>query len=123
MRLSCEVFPSFPIIRAFAAISPCRQSALARTTAARHRAMLACSWVEFAKKGVAKRVAEMLNGQPMGGPKRSAYHYDLWNLKYLHKFKWDNLTEEIGEWPGCPLSEPPRNRTFLHQLLRICSEE
>ncbi|GAQ80255.1 hypothetical protein KFL_000500070 [Klebsormidium nitens] len=53
-------------------------------------------WVEFAKKGVAKRVAEMLNGQPMGGPKRSAYHYDLWNLKYLHKFKWDNLTEEIA---------------------------
>jgi hypothetical protein len=28
--------------------------------------------------------------------KRSAYHYDLWNIKYLHKFKWDNLTEEIG---------------------------
>lgn len=46
---------------------------------------------------MAKRVAEMLNGQPMGGPRRSAYHYDLWNLKYLHKFKWDNLTEEIGK--------------------------
>lgn len=56
--------------------------------------------MEFAKKGVAKRVAEMLNGQAMGGPKRSAYHYDLWNLKYLHKFKWDNLTEEIGECRG-----------------------
>jgi hypothetical protein len=28
--------------------------------------------------------------------KRSAYHYELWNIKYLHKFKWDNLTEEIG---------------------------
>jgi ESF2/ABP1 family protein len=56
-----------------------------------------CRWVEFAKKSVAKRVAEMLNGQPMGGPRRSSYHYDLWNLKYLHKFKWDNLTEEIGK--------------------------
>jgi len=28
--------------------------------------------------------------------KRSAYHYDLWNMKYLKRFKWDNLTEEIG---------------------------
>ena len=39
----------------------------------------------------------MLNGHPMGGKKRSAYHYDLWCLKYLPKFKWDHLTEEIGD--------------------------
>lgn len=32
--------------------------------------------------------------------KRSAYHYDLWNMKYLKRFKWDNLTEEIGTWSG-----------------------
>ncbi len=37
----------------------------------------------------------MLNGQPMGGKRRSAYFYDLWNIKYLPKFKWDHLTEEI----------------------------
>ena len=43
------------------------------------------------------QVAEMLNGCPMGGKRRSAYHYDIWCLKYLSKFKWDNLTEEIGE--------------------------
>ncbi|CAK0764182.1 hypothetical protein CVIRNUC_003132 [Coccomyxa viridis] len=53
-------------------------------------------WVEFDDKRVAKRVAEMLNGQPMGGKRRSAYHYDLWCLKYLSKFKWDHLTEEIA---------------------------
>lgn len=53
-------------------------------------------WVEFNDKRVAKRVAEMLNGQPMGGKHRSAYHYDLWCLKYLSRFKWDHLTEEIG---------------------------
>ena len=52
--------------------------------------------MEFDDKRVAKRVAEMLNGQPMGGKHRSAYHYDLWCLKYLSKFKWDHLTEEIG---------------------------
>ncbi|GAX73284.1 hypothetical protein CEUSTIGMA_g738.t1 [Chlamydomonas eustigma] len=53
-------------------------------------------WVEFEDKRVAKRVAMQLNGQPIGGKKRSAYYYDLWCLKYLSKFKWDHLTEEIN---------------------------
>ena len=56
-------------------------------------------WVEFEDKAVAKRVAALLNGQQMGGRRRSAYHYDLWTLKYLPKFKWDHLTEEIGARP------------------------
>lgn len=37
----------------------------------------------------------MLNGQQMGGKRRSAYYYDLWCMKYLPKFKWDHLT---GAW-------------------------
>ncbi|EIE24653.1 hypothetical protein COCSUDRAFT_14459, partial [Coccomyxa subellipsoidea C-169] len=53
-------------------------------------------WVEFEDKQVAKQVASMLNGNPMGGKRRSAYHYDLWCLKYLSKFKWDHLSEEIA---------------------------
>ncbi|KAH9316153.1 hypothetical protein KI387_024780, partial [Taxus chinensis] len=53
-------------------------------------------WVEFAKKSVAKKIASMLNGEQMGGKRRSSHYYDLWNIKYLHKFKWDNLTEEIA---------------------------
>jgi ESF2/ABP1 family protein len=54
-------------------------------------------WVEFAHKSVAKKVAEMLNGESMeANRRRSAYHYDLWNIKYLRKFKWENLTEEIA---------------------------
>lgn len=53
-------------------------------------------WVEFEDKRVAKQVAGMLNGQPMGGKRRSAYHFDLWCLKYLPKFKWETLTEEIA---------------------------
>ncbi len=59
-------------------------------------------WVEFEDKAVAKRVAVLLNGQQMGGRRRSAYHYDLWTLKYLPKFKWDHLTEEIGA-PLCAI--------------------
>lgn len=53
-------------------------------------------WVEFTKRCVAKRVANMLNGEQIGGRKRSTFYYDLWNIKYLSKFKWDNLTEEIA---------------------------
>ena len=58
-------------------------------------------WVEFEDKAVAKQVATMLNGNPIGGKRRSAYHYDLWSLKYLPKFKWDHLTEEIGTFWWC----------------------
>ena len=50
-------------------------------------------WVEFEDKKLAKRVAESLNNTPFGGKKGSFYHDDLWNLKYLKGFKWDNLTE------------------------------
>ncbi|CAI9780611.1 unnamed protein product [Fraxinus pennsylvanica] len=53
-------------------------------------------WVEFTKKSVAKRVAETLNGEQIGGKKRSRFHHDIWNIKYLSKFKWDDLTEEIA---------------------------
>lgn len=53
-------------------------------------------WVEFARKGVAKRVANMLNGEQVGGRKRSSFYYDLWNIKYLSKFKWDDLTGETA---------------------------
>lgn len=42
------------------------------------------------------QVVAMLNGQQMGGKRRSAYFYDLWCMKYLPKFKWDHLT---GGWP------------------------
>ncbi|XP_028772429.1 pre-rRNA-processing protein esf2 isoform X2 [Neltuma alba] len=53
-------------------------------------------WVEFTDKRVAKKVANMLNGEQIGGKKRSAFYYDLWNIKYLSKFKWDDLTEELA---------------------------
>lgn len=54
-------------------------------------------WVEFVDKKVAKHVARLLNGEPMGGTKkRSKYYFDLWNLKYLSGFKWENLTEDIA---------------------------
>jgi len=53
-------------------------------------------WVEFEDKKDAKLVASLLNGEPMGGKKRSAHYYDLWCIKYLPKFSWDHLTEELN---------------------------
>jgi len=54
------------------------------------------AWIEFEDKRLGRAVAELLNGAPMGGKHRSRYRDDLWTLKYLPKFKWDHLTEEIG---------------------------
>eukprot|EP00741_Cyanophora_paradoxa_P011212 tig00020554_g10832.t1 len=53
-------------------------------------------WVEFMDKRIAKSVAISLNSTPMGGSKRSYYHDDLWNIKYLSGFKWHHLTERLA---------------------------
>lgn len=53
-------------------------------------------WVEFEDKRRAKRIASTLNNTRMSNDKRSFYFHDLWNIKYLHKFKWHHLTEKIA---------------------------
>lgn len=83
-------------------------------------------WVEFKDKKRAKFVAETLNGKPMGGNKRSFYHDDIWNIKYLHKFKWHSLTEQIALENAsrqarlrADISQATRqNKTFLRNVER-----
>ncbi|XP_025842325.2 activator of basal transcription 1 [Vulpes vulpes] len=53
-------------------------------------------WVEFRDKRVAKRVAASLHNTPMGAQRRSPFRYDLWNLKYLHRFTWSHLSEHLA---------------------------
>ncbi|KAJ1490473.1 hypothetical protein T484DRAFT_1613955, partial [Baffinella frigidus] len=53
-------------------------------------------WIEFLDKRDAKRAANELNTQAIGGKATSFYAADLWNLKYLSKFKWNHLTEKIA---------------------------
>nr|XP_003216708.1 PREDICTED: activator of basal transcription 1 [Anolis carolinensis]XP_008101790.1 PREDICTED: activator of basal transcription 1 [Anolis carolinensis] len=53
-------------------------------------------WVEFRDKRVAKLVAASLHNTPMGTRRRSKFHYDLWNMKYLHRFKWTHLSERLA---------------------------
>mmetsp|Transcript_19379 Transcript_19379/g.62438 ORF Transcript_19379/g.62438 Transcript_19379/m.62438 type:complete len:319 (+) Transcript_19379:12-968(+) len=50
-------------------------------------------WVEFADKRRALKLANTLNNTLVGGGHRSFHAHDLWNIKYLHKFKWDSLTD------------------------------
>ncbi|KAG6859805.1 hypothetical protein C0995_003709 [Termitomyces sp. Mi166 len=53
-------------------------------------------WVEFKDKRVAREVAEMLNAQPIGGKKGTRWHDDVWTMKYLPRFKWNMLTEQVA---------------------------
>ncbi|KAK9467376.1 hypothetical protein V1512DRAFT_261054 [Lipomyces arxii] len=53
-------------------------------------------WVEFNDKRQAKLCASTMNGQIIGGRKGSYYYDDILNIKYLPKFKWHHLTEQIA---------------------------
>lgn len=53
--------------------------------------------MEFNDKKVARSVADILNAQPIGGKKGTRWRDDVWTMKYLPKFKWNMLTEQVGE--------------------------
>eukprot|EP00742_Colponemidia_sp_Colp-10_P001006 GILJ01001088.1.p1 GENE.GILJ01001088.1~~GILJ01001088.1.p1 ORF type:complete len:207 (-),score=40.09 GILJ01001088.1:429-1049(-) len=54
-------------------------------------------WVEFFDKSIAKSVALTLNGTTIGGKKRhNFFRDDIWTMKYLPKFKWHHLTDQIA---------------------------
>uniref|UniRef100_F1LC29 Activator of basal transcription 1 n=1 Tax=Ascaris suum TaxID=6253 RepID=F1LC29_ASCSU len=52
-------------------------------------------WVEFKDKSLAKRVAASLNNTAVGGKRRSAARETLWTMKYLSRFKWTHLKEQL----------------------------
>lgn len=54
-------------------------------------------WIEFANKKMAKRCAEALNAQLIGGKKGGFYYDDLWNMRYLKGMAWDELMAGIRE--------------------------
>jgi hypothetical protein len=67
------------------------------------------------------QVAAMLNGQQMGGKRRSAYFYDLWCIKYLPKFKWDHLTGGLGGLGGSGDGEGRfRQLCLTRSCLSVC---
>lgn len=60
------------------------------------RACFLDGWIEFISKADAKRTVARLNTRIIGGKKRSPFHDDVWNLRYLTGFKWNHLTEQIA---------------------------
>ena len=53
-------------------------------------------WMEFEDKRMAKKVTAFFSGRQVGGKKRhNELRDDLWVLKYLSGFKWENLTERF----------------------------
>ncbi|XP_060931222.1 activator of basal transcription 1 [Limanda limanda] len=53
-------------------------------------------WVEFRDKRMAKRVALSLHNTQMGNRKRHRFSADLWSIKYLHRFQWTHLSEQLA---------------------------
>lgn len=54
-------------------------------------------WVEFKDKKKAKSLAEYLNMREIGGKRTNEYYHEMWNIKYLPKFKWHHFTEHMGK--------------------------
>jgi len=54
-------------------------------------------WVEFLSKKDAKTAASLLNTERIGTHKGHQYYDDLWTMKYLPKFKWHHLTDQMGK--------------------------
>ena len=52
--------------------------------------------VEFENKKDDRLIGERLNNTPITNHKRSVHYGDLWNVKYLRKFKWEHLTEKVA---------------------------
>lgn len=52
--------------------------------------------MEFENKKIARAVARTLNNTRVSRKKHTFYYDDLWNIKYLSKFKWSYLTEKLG---------------------------
>lgn len=53
-------------------------------------------WVEFERKSVAKKVAQLLNNQQVSTRKNSKQYDSIWNIKYLSGFKWTHLHERLA---------------------------
>ena len=84
------------ILRVFLAPEPTADHTRRIKSGGSKKQLFTEGWVEFEDKKVAKRVVGMLNAERMGAKKGDALYDDLWCIKYLPKFKWHHLTEQIG---------------------------
>ncbi|KAF1968299.1 hypothetical protein BU23DRAFT_263260 [Bimuria novae-zelandiae CBS 107.79] len=87
--------PYGAIGRIFLTPEPSTSRAARLRTGGTRRKLFLDGWVEFLSKRDAKFVAEHLNAQIMGGKKRSHWHDEVWNVKYLNGVRWAHLVEQI----------------------------
>lgn len=72
-------------------------------------------WAEFTKKRYAKTCASTLNNNTIGGKKGSQHYDDIMNAKYLPKFKWSDLSEQLAQETH---NRQARLRTEISQATR-----
>jgi ESF2/ABP1 family protein len=95
MKVRQLLEPYGNVTRIYGALEDATRSKKRKKHTGNRRKNFVEGWVEFDYKKDARRCAETLNARPMGGKKRGKYTEDLWNIRYLRKFKWGQLTEKI----------------------------
>lgn len=80
--------------RIFLTPEPDKHLALRRRNGGNKKRNFVDGWVEFIHKRDAKAAAELLNSQTIGGKKGGWYRDDIWSMRYLRGFKWDDLMEQ-----------------------------
>ncbi|RKP34058.1 hypothetical protein BJ085DRAFT_3999, partial [Dimargaris cristalligena] len=68
---------------------------VARKKGSRSRKRYMEGWVEFLDKKHAKEAALRLNNSQVGGRRSDPWYDDIWNIRYLPRFKWEHLTEQV----------------------------
>ncbi|KAL2851614.1 hypothetical protein BJY01DRAFT_208996 [Aspergillus pseudoustus] len=83
-----------PITKVF--LTPEVRSSSAPRRKSNKRKMYTDGWVEFESKKTAKICAETLNATTVGGRKGGWYYDDIWSMKYLTGFRWDDLIATVS---------------------------
>ncbi|CAI7632930.1 unnamed protein product [Penicillium glandicola] len=76
-------------------LAPLLPSAAGNRNRSNKRKLYTEGWIEFASKKTAKICAETLNATIVGGLKSSWYHDDVWNIKYLSRYSWEDLMQSV----------------------------
>ncbi|CAG8903534.1 unnamed protein product [Penicillium egyptiacum] len=76
-------------------LAPLLPSAAGNRSRSNKRKLYTEGWIEFESKKTAKICAETLNATIVGGLKSSWYHDDVWNIKYLSRYSWEDLMQSV----------------------------
>ncbi|KAJ5800301.1 uncharacterized protein N7518_002369 [Penicillium psychrosexuale] len=76
-------------------LAPLLPSAAGHRNRSNKRKLYTEGWIEFDSKKTAKICAETLNATIVGGLKSSWYHDDVWNIKYLSRYSWEDLMQSV----------------------------